>query len=48
MRVARLKEKRCNLMLWAILSRAAEPRLHWFTLLEWARLGGTPDETPKA
>lgn len=46
MTATRRREKRCHMMMWAILTHP-HPVLHWRYLLEWAVLGGNPDEAPK-
>lgn len=40
------KQKRIHLMAWAMLMQTAQPALSWMYLLDWARLGGKPDEVP--
>jgi hypothetical protein len=47
-KAARRKQKRVHMMMWAILLRdyKLNPALHWMYLLEWAALGGQPDEVP--
>jgi hypothetical protein len=46
---ARRKQKRCHMMMWAILTHGSRlnPALPWLYLLEWAALGGTPEEAPR-
>lgn len=43
------KSMRVRMMMWAMLHHHARPEYRntaWLYLLEWARLGGTPDEVP--
>jgi len=38
------KRKRANMFMWAILTLPIREDLSWHYLLEWASLGGKPDE----